>query len=108
MQTSAFRGSLTVTSFRLCSRAPWTTSSSAAIPTTILPSERTFPFDSPIGGNASSDALPTIKQHVSRKVLLALVVVALALPPAASAFTPSHVRGSGNLQPGCPTDALAA
>src|SRR5712691_13230869 len=31
MQTSAFRGSLTVTSFRLCSRAPWTISSSAAI-----------------------------------------------------------------------------
>jgi hypothetical protein len=45
---------------------------------------------------------------VSRKVLLALVVVALALPSAASAFTPSHVRGSGNIQPGCPTDALAA
>src|SRR5579862_4267637 len=32
MQMSAFRGSRTVTSFRLCSRAPWTTSSSAAIP----------------------------------------------------------------------------
>src|SRR5919197_5382034 len=31
MQTSALRGSLTVTSFRLCSRAPWTISSSAAI-----------------------------------------------------------------------------
>src|SRR5436190_17009998 len=31
MQTSAFRGSLTVTSFRLCSRAPWTISSSAAM-----------------------------------------------------------------------------
>ena len=28
MQTSAFRGSRTVTSLRLCSRAPWTTSSS--------------------------------------------------------------------------------
>src|SRR2546430_9710533 len=44
MQTSAFRGSLTVTSFRLCSRAPWTTSSSAAIAASLLPSERTFPF----------------------------------------------------------------
>jgi hypothetical protein len=32
-----------VTSFRLCSRAPWTTSSSAAIAPTILLSERTFP-----------------------------------------------------------------
>src|SRR5919204_5259149 len=44
MQISAFRGSLTVTSFRLCSRAPWTTSSSAAIAPTILLGERTFPF----------------------------------------------------------------
>src|SRR4051812_13420239 len=31
MQIRRFRGSLTVMSFRLCSRAPWTTSSSAAI-----------------------------------------------------------------------------
>ena len=31
MQISAFRGSRTVTSLRLCSRAPWTTSSSAGI-----------------------------------------------------------------------------
>jgi hypothetical protein len=45
---------------------------------------------------------------MSRKVLLALAVVALALPPAAGAFTPSGVKGSGVLQPGCPTDPLAA
>src|SRR5438477_10999418 len=31
MQMRAFRGSRTVMSFRLCSRAPWTTSSSAAM-----------------------------------------------------------------------------
>src|SRR5919202_823953 len=31
MQTRRFRGSRTVTSFRLCSRAPWTTSSSAVM-----------------------------------------------------------------------------
>src|SRR4051794_30416605 len=31
MQIRRFRGSRTVMSFRLCSRAPWTTSSSAAI-----------------------------------------------------------------------------
>ena len=42
MQISAFRGSRTVMSLRLCSRAPWTTSSSAAIEETIVPSERTF------------------------------------------------------------------
>jgi hypothetical protein len=45
---------------------------------------------------------------MSRKALLALAVVALALPPAAGAFSPSRVRGSGTLQPGCPTDALSA
>src|SRR5919197_242516 len=45
---------------------------------------------------------------MSRKVLLALVVAALALPPAAGAFSPSSVKGSGALSPGCPTDALAA
>jgi hypothetical protein len=43
---------------------------------------------------------------MSRKALLALVVV-LALPPAAAA-TPDGVKGSGNLQPGCPVNALAA
>jgi hypothetical protein len=44
---------------------------------------------------------------MSRKLLLTLVVAALALPPAAGAFSPSSVKGSGALQPGCPTDALA-
>ena len=42
MQMSAFRGSRTVMSLRLCSRAPWTTSSSAAIRSAILPCERVF------------------------------------------------------------------
>ena len=37
MQIRRFRGRRTVMSFRLCSRAPWTTSSSAAISTAILP-----------------------------------------------------------------------
>src|SRR6266536_3458149 len=41
MQIRACRGRRTVTSFRLCSRAPWTTSSSAAIGG-ILAIERTF------------------------------------------------------------------
>jgi hypothetical protein len=45
---------------------------------------------------------------MSRKVLLALVVAALAVPPAAGASTPSSVRGTGVLQPGCPVDPVAA
>src|SRR4051812_24804464 len=42
MQMRAFRGSRTVMSLRLCSRAPWTTSSSAAIEKAIVPRERVF------------------------------------------------------------------
>jgi hypothetical protein len=45
---------------------------------------------------------------MSKKILLAAVVVALALAPAAGASTPSRVKGSGRLQPGCPANALAA
>src|SRR5215217_700502 len=41
MVTSAFRGSETVTSLRLCSRAPWTTRASADIEPSVA-SERTF------------------------------------------------------------------
>src|SRR6185312_10121223 len=43
MQTSLFRGSRTVTSLRLCSRAPWTTSSSESITDPVYPggSDRT-------------------------------------------------------------------
>lgn len=37
-----------------------------------------------------------------------MVVAVLALSPAAGAFTASSVKGSGRLQPGCPTHALAA
>src|SRR5690349_3471949 len=42
MQIRRFRGSRTVMSLRLCSRAPWTTSSSAAIEWAIVASERVF------------------------------------------------------------------
>jgi hypothetical protein len=38
----AFRGSRTVMSLRLCSRAPWTTSSSAAIRRSFYRVEQTF------------------------------------------------------------------
>src|SRR5579872_870371 len=42
MQMRRFRGSRTVMSLRLCSRAPWTTSSSAAIEGPLYFSERVF------------------------------------------------------------------
>jgi hypothetical protein len=45
---------------------------------------------------------------MSRRVLLALVLVALALPPAAEAGAASGVKGGGVLQPGCPVNPLAA
>src|SRR5690242_2708696 len=59
MQISRFRGSLTVMSFRLCSRAPWTTSSSAAIRTGILPPERVF-------GQPLPDELLHDLEHLAR------------------------------------------
>src|SRR5258708_4868073 len=40
MQISLFRGNRTVMSLRLCSRAPWTTSSSAAIRMTVYRANR--------------------------------------------------------------------
>ena len=45
---------------------------------------------------------------MSKKALLAAIVVALVLPTAAGAFTPSGVKGSGDLEPGCPINALSA
>src|SRR5579864_5406246 len=42
MQIRRFRGRRTVMSFRLCSRAPWTTSSSAAMERPLYFSERVF------------------------------------------------------------------
>ena len=45
---------------------------------------------------------------MSKRGLLVLVLAALVLPPAAGAATPSGARGTGVLEPGCPTDAVAA
>src|SRR5205823_7835625 len=45
---------------------------------------------------------------VSKSVVLLLLVCALALPSAALGASTSGVKGSGLLQPGCPTDPLAA
>jgi hypothetical protein len=43
---------------------------------------------------------------VSKKAVLLLIICALALPAAADA-APRRVKGTGVLQPGCPTNALA-
>src|SRR5207244_2986127 len=51
MQIRRFRGSRTVMSFRLCSRAPWTTSSSAAM---------RAPFYRPNGGSGSAISGPAV------------------------------------------------
>ena len=45
---------------------------------------------------------------MSKRVFLLSVICALVLPPTtAAAFSPSRVRGSGNLQAGCPINALS-
>jgi hypothetical protein len=44
---------------------------------------------------------------MSKMVTLLLLVCALALPSAALGVSASSVKGSGVLQPGCPTDPLA-
>src|SRR5579862_5971418 len=76
MQIRRFRGRRTVMSFRLCSRAPWTTSSSAA----AMSGHSTQPNRRSVqpGLRPASDARPV-------KLTLATVVLALALAPAASA-----------------------
>jgi len=54
-----------------------------------------------------SDAIPTIQKQMSRLLALALLVCALALPSTA-AGTVGLAKGTGLLQPGCPTDAVAS
>src|SRR5438132_8561028 len=78
MQTSAFRGSLTVTSFRLCSRAPWTTSSSAAISGQCIDGsrvEQVFPSaPRPVVGSCSEACLHWVVQDVVDGVSQVLLV----------------------------------
>jgi hypothetical protein len=108
MHTSAFRGSLTVTSFRLCSRAPWTTSSSAAIAPTILLSERTFSLVSLVRGMHRPVRTIGWKVQVSKTAaLLLLLICALALPSAALG-APGLARGTGVLEAGCPVDPVTS
>src|SRR5581483_11270758 len=80
MQISLFRGNRTVMSLRLGSRAPWTTSSSAAI-ATILATERTFASVcvSRLAGNNRLVRETAQKSFVATSVAVAVVAVALAL-----------------------------
>src|SRR3954471_15124246 len=84
MQMRAFRGSRTVMSLRLCSRAPWTTSSSAAIEGSLYRANmcsyrgaiRYFEGD-PWGGPPMPE--PARRAAVITLVAGGIVVVALAL-----------------------------
>src|SRR5438105_11701195 len=79
MQTSAFRGSLTVTSFRLCSRAPWTISSSAAMAGQCirgLPVEQVFcSAPRPVLDFRDQPCSHRVREHVLDRVPEVLVVL---------------------------------
>jgi hypothetical protein len=45
---------------------------------------------------------------MSKKAVLLSLLAALTLPPIAGAATPSVARGTGVLEPGCPSDPIAA
>src|SRR3954451_19501753 len=83
MQMRAFRGSRTVMSLRLCSRAPWTTSSSAAIEEVIVPRERTFVKPSRCNerrsGNGGAMGQTARKAAVATLVAGSIIVLGLAL-----------------------------
>src|SRR5438093_1252906 len=79
MQTSAFRGSLTVTSFRLCSRAPWTISSSAAMSGQCIRGslgEQVFcSTPRPLLGRGRETGLDGIREHVRDRVVKVVLVL---------------------------------
>src|SRR3954454_4887668 len=84
MQMRAFRGSRTVMSLRLCSRAPWTTSSSAAIEEAIVPAERTFVQGRRRWSPGFPGKVPCVKDTARRAAVAtivagSIVVLALAL-----------------------------
>src|SRR5882757_9475456 len=91
MQMSAFRGSRTVMSLRLCSRAPWTTSSSAAIEKAIVAPERVFVQGyfgcrrASYGNLGAMTDEPALLKDTARRAAVAtlsaggIVVIALAL-----------------------------
>src|SRR5436190_10065199 len=81
MQISAFRGSRTVMSLRLCSRAPWTTSSSTAIrrQSSGRTGVRVTRLLRPEKGDNRSMGETARKSFVATIVALAVVVGAFAL-----------------------------
>src|SRR5918997_668660 len=82
MQTRAFRGSRTSMSLRLCSRAPWTISSSVAMAPCILASEHMFVQSSPDYGRRLAGTRLRMHETAKRAALATLVVggvVVLAL-----------------------------
>src|SRR4051812_7062830 len=81
MQISAFRGSRTVTSLRLCSRAPWTTSSSAAIgPLSYRSNMRSPSVARPQDGQARYTVVETARRaFIATTVALLVILTAMAL-----------------------------
>src|SRR3989442_1053340 len=84
MQMRAFRGSRTVMSFRLCSRAPWTTSSSAAMGASLylanVCSYRvSFVRGTPAGGREERMAETAKRVAIATLVAGGIVVAGLAL-----------------------------
>src|SRR5436190_2295853 len=89
MQISAFRGNRTVTSLRLCSRAPWTTSSSTAISGTFyrangrsysgLPLPPAGRFRAPLFGENASMSDTARKSFIATLVAVLVIAGALAL-----------------------------
>src|SRR4051794_12541613 len=81
MQMRAFRGSRTVTSFRLCSRAPWTTSSSAAMGGPVYyANRRSYSAYERLWMGRSAAMIDTAKRTaIATLVALGIVVGMLAL-----------------------------
>src|SRR5215218_6621569 len=83
MQMRAFRGSRTVMSLRLCSLAPWTISSSAAIENGIVSTEHVFVqclrFRPLAGGNGAAMAETARRTAVVTLVVGGIVVLAVVL-----------------------------
>src|SRR5829696_4285446 len=83
MQMRAFRGSRTVMSLRLCSLAPWTISSSAAIERVIVSTEHAFVqevrFRSCTAGNGAAMAETARRTAVATLVVLGILLLAVAL-----------------------------
>src|SRR3954447_17309399 len=84
MQMRRFRGSRTVMSFRLCSRAPWTTSSSAAIRGPLYPAN--------MCSGRGSGATPTVRVAGLGEACLDRVVEDVVARGGEVLVVPDHAR----------------